>query len=197
MEVILEEHGILTTVVKKCWFCHFYLFPFLRWNKTVQSKGQQEQISGFIWKCLFLLLEIRHEGKAHPQGPVGILRLVEAVGFEANFWQHPGSTRNAGVAPMNPFEFTLSCHFQGPLREGTFYCLEFSLPLWRSAVFVTCTSSFLWKRSKQCTPEADMDQKVGFIWKSLFLPFEMWRKVLGIILPSILKGLCKFSQRYR
>ena len=42
-------------------------------------------------------------------------------------------------------------------------------------------------------PQVDVGQKLGFVWMSFFFSWYMpWRKILGIILFSILKGQWEF-----
>lgn len=62
------------------------------------------------------------------------------------------------------------------LERRDILLLGIPLPLQRSALFVTCTSSFLWENSQQCFLETDMFQTLGFLWMSLFLPLEMRHK---------------------
>ncbi|CAI9157522.1 unnamed protein product [Rangifer tarandus platyrhynchus] len=88
------------------------------------------------------------------------------------------------------------CRLEVMLERRDILLLGILLPPQISAVFITCTSSFLWENSQQCFLETDMFQKLGFMWISLFLPLEMrheekcWNNS-----ASILKGLCEFSQR--
>lgn len=96
---------------------------------------------------------------------------------------------------LNPQQYGLTGSYIEQKRH--FAAWNFHCHPQRRAIFVTCTIFFLWEKWEQGTPEVGVDQKLGFIWTSLFFPLEikLWRKVLGIIRPRIFKGLCEFSER--
>lgn len=54
-EVILELHGILSAIPKKCWSCHSYLFHCLGQNKRMYFKGNIQVWINLLFMAYFVI----------------------------------------------------------------------------------------------------------------------------------------------